>query len=73
MSESLREHREDFCVNKLGPLMLLTWHYHKHYGVMTKGLMSVQTFGPGRPSPGGPLLPGGPLGPITPCKDEQLP
>lgn len=29
-----------------------------------------QTLGPGKPSPGSPLTPGGPLGPSTPCRIE---
>lgn len=29
--------------------------------------LETLTFGPGGPSPGGPLPPGGPLGPSTPC------
>lgn len=34
--------------------------------------VGAETLGPSSPSPGGPLLPGGPLGPTVPCKNRQF-
>lgn len=47
--------------SSLIPLESHEYHYLQAFPV------HQLTFGPGRPSPGGPLIPGGPLGPSTPC------